>query len=330
MSARAAVYLLKGDEATVTVDALRALVGELVGDADPSLVVEELAGEEYSLAAVVDAAQTPPFLTDRRVVVARDVGRFSTAEVGPLVAYLASPLPTTSLVLVGGGGQTPRSLVDAVRKAGTVVDAGVGRGRSRSDWLATQIAQGPVRLNPLAAALVGEHLGEDVGRLGSLLNKLAAVYGAGTLLTPAEVGPLLGQAGAVAPWDLTDALDAGDTARALSLLKRALAAGSHPLQVLATLHSHYVKALRLDGDPSARDEASAAAALGITSGSTFPARKALANARRLGHAGVARAIGLLGEADLHLKGMIDWPPEVVMEVLVGRLSRLGARTGARR
>ena len=125
------------------------------------------------------------------------------------------------------------------------------------------------------------------------------------------------------PWDLTDAIDRGDTTKSLPLLHRMMRAGErHPLQVMAILHSHYTKLLTLDG-ADARDEASAAAVLGIKPG--FPARKALDQYRRLGSAGVARAIGLLAQADLDLRGAKDWPDELVMEVLVARLSRLGRR-----
>src|SRR5207237_562399 len=83
---------------------VHALVRELVGEEDPGLAVEELSGDDYQIAAVVEAAQTPPFLTARRVVVARDVGRFSTDELRVLVEYLGDPLPTTSVVLVARGG----------------------------------------------------------------------------------------------------------------------------------------------------------------------------------------------------------------------------------
>ena len=45
----------------------------------------------------------------------------------------------------------------------------------------------------------------------------------------------------------------------------------------------------------------------------------------MGHGAVARAIQLLADADLALKGAVDWPAEVVLEVLVARLCGL-ART----
>ncbi len=322
-------YLVRGDQPALLADAVKHLVAELVDGGDAGVLTEELSGEEYTVGALVDAAQTPPFFGDRRIVVARDVGRFSTHDVAPLVAYLADPLPTTSLVLVAGGGQVARPLVDAVRKAGHVVDAGVPGGRGRATWLAAKLKEGPVRLDARAAAMVGDHLGDDVDRLGSLLEMLASAYGPGSRLGPEEVAPLLGGVGSVAPWELTDAIDRGDTAVALGVLRRLTGPGGrHPLVILATLHSHFARMLRLDGADVA-DEAAAAALLGIT-GSTFPAKKALLQVRRIGHAPVARAIHLLAEADLALKGAVDWPADVVLEVLVARLSGLAARSSARR
>jgi DNA polymerase III delta subunit len=99
--------------------------------------------------------------------------------------------------------------------------------------------------------------------------------------------------------------------------------------ILATLHSHFARMLRLDGADAA-DEAGAAALLGMTGGSTYPAKKALVQVRKLGHAPVARAISLLADADLALKGAVDWPADIVLEVLVARLSGLVRTRPARR
>jgi DNA polymerase III subunit delta len=318
------VYLVRGEQPVLLADAVKHLVAEL-SEGDAGLMPEELAGEDYTVGTIVDAAQTPPFFGNRRVVVARGIGRFSTHDVEPLVAYLGDPMPTTSLVLVAGGGQVARTLVDAVRKAGHVVDAGVPGGRGRSTWLAARLKEGPVRLDARAAAMVADHLGDDVDRLGSLLEMLAAAHGQGARLGPEEVAPLLGGVGSVAPWELTDAIDRGDTAVAVTVLRRLIGPGGrHPLVIVATLHSHFGRMLRLDGADVA-DEAAAATLLGMT-GSTYPAKKALVQVRRIGHGPVARAIELLAEADLALKGAVDWPAEVVLEVLVARLSAVGRAT----
>lgn len=323
------VYLVRGDNTVLVGDAVRATVAELVGGDDPAFAVEELSGDDYAMSAVVDAAQTPPFFGRRRVVVARDVGRFSSHDVAPLVAYLDDPMPTSSVVLVAGGGTVPRPLVDAVRKAGHVVDAGVPAGKGRATWLAARLKGAPVRLDARAAQLLGDHLGEDVDRLSSILEMLVAAHGPGARIGPDDLSPFLGQAGGVAPWELTDAIDRGDTLAAIEALRRLTGPGGrHPLVVMATLHTHFSRMLRLDGTDVA-DETAAAAALGMT-GSTFPAKKALLQVRRLGSAKVARAIHLLAGADLALKGAIDWPADVVLEVLVARLCYLSAGSGAAR
>ena len=224
--------------------------------------------------------------------------------------------------MVGGGGRLPKALADAVKKSGVdVIDTSPpSRPRDRQAWVADQAGEAGVRLSSPAAAAIAERLGEDVGRLDGILSTLAATYGAGKALTPAEVEPFLGEGGGVPPWDLTDAIDGGDTAKALGLLARMSGPGGrHPLQLMAILHGHYGRLARLDG-LDVRSDDDAAAALGIKPG--FPAKKALQQYRRLGGAGVQRAIGLLAAADLDLRGAKDLDDDVVMEVLVARLSRL--------
>lgn len=317
-------YLAKGDDPVLRSEAVRALVAELVGDEDPGLVVEEheVHSDDADTRAIADAAATPPFLSGRRVVVVRDVQSYGPDALTPLLAYLGDPLPTTSLVLVAGDrGRIAAPLLKAVKAVGHVVETGVPTGKKgRAGWLSSHLDGAPVRLAPATLTLLESHLGEDLGRLSNLLEALAAAYGSGARISPDDVEPFLGEAGSVPPWALTDAIDRSDTALALSTLSRLVAAGErHPLVVLATLHSHYARMLRLDG-AGIGDEAGAGATLGTA---PFPARKALDGARRLGHEGVAEAISLLAQADLDLRGAKGWPERLVLEVLVARLSRLG-------
>ncbi len=319
-----AAYLVRGQDPTLVADATRRLVADLVAEGDPRLMVEELAGDTHEVRDIVDAAQTPPFLSERRVVVGHDIGRFLTAQVAPLVTYLDNPLPTTSLVLVSSGGQVSRPLVEAVRRTGHLIDASAPTGKARSAWFATRLKAGPVRLDAQAAARVADHLGDDLGRLDSLLETLAAAYGPGARVDSASLEDFLGESGGAAVWDLTDAIDKGDTGVALKALARITGPGGrHGLVVLASLHTHVARVLRLDG-AGVFNETEAAAALGMT-GSTFRAAKALRQSQRWGHEGVRQAVILLADADVALKGNSELSSEVILEVLVARLCRLAGR-----
>ncbi len=318
-------YLVRGTDPSLVAQAAHALTEQLVGGGDPSLMVEEFGGpglEPFDVGAVIDACTTPPFLVDRRVVVVRDIGQLAAPDAKRLVEYLQDPLATTALVLVAGGGTLPQSLSKAVGASGQVVDTSVGNGRARSQWLADHLKGGPVRLDGPATALLSDHLGEDMGRLRGLLDTLASAYGAGSTVSVDDLEPFLGTAGALAPWDLTDAIDAGRSAKALGVLHRMLdAPDSHPLRVMSVLHGHYRKMLQLDGSGVTSAE-EAARVLGMRS--AFPAKKALAESRQLGIERIARAVRLVAQADLDVRGITALPGETVLEVLVARLSRLSA------
>jgi DNA polymerase-3 subunit delta len=329
------VHLVKGSDPTVLGDAVHALVDELVGEGDRGLMVEELDADAYSaaddgydIAPLVNAAQTPPFLTDGRVVVARHAAVFTTADaVAPLVGYLESPLDTTSLVLVWEKGPNqaklspvPKSLAAAIKKVGgTERDTSPpSQARKRESWVDEQVKAASVSLDPAARRLVAERLGEDVGRIGALLRTLESTFGTGAKVGVADIEPYLGEAGGVAPWDLTDAIDSGDIPLALDRLHRLLGAGErNALGLLYTLHGHYHRMLALDG-AGVTSEQQAAEHLGI---SAYPAKKALNQARKLGPDGVREATLLLAQADLDLRGTKAWPPELVLEVLVARLAQ---------
>ena len=323
------IRLVRGDDDTIRGDAVRDLTNELLDDLDASLALDRVEGEDYDLAVAVDAAQTSPFLTDRRVVVVRNLARFSADELAPLVAYLGDPLPTTDLILVWekAPGSTarlnpiPKKLSEALAGAGgEVVDTSVGR--NAKDWVNDQLAASTVNLDKGARDLVASHLAGDLGRLAAVITTIEAAYGPEAKLDADAVAPFLGEAGGVPPWDLTDAIDSGDIGLAIERVHRMLGAGSmHSLQVLAILTTHFRRILALEG-ADVRNEADAAARLGLKGKSTFPAKKALGRANRLGFDGSAQAVGLLAQADVDLRGKTAWPEDLVLEVLVARLARL--------
>jgi DNA polymerase-3 subunit delta len=315
-------FLVTGDDESLVRTAVAALVNDLVGDGDRSMMVDEFDGDEYELRVVVDAAQTPPFLTDKRVIVGRSVSRFNADDLPALLGYLENPLDSSDLVLAeGGDGRLSKKIVDAVKASGTIIaTAPPKKAGDRQAWIREQINAADLRMEPRAISRLVDWLGEEPARLDGVLGTLRGAFGDGGKLSLDDIEPFLGEAGGVPPWDFTDAISDGQTAKALQLLGRMIHGGQrHPLQIMSTLHSHYSGIAKLDG-ANARTEQDAMAATGIKS--PYPAKKALQNYRRLGGASTKRAIELLAKADLDLRGARDLDAELVMQVLVARLSKL--------
>jgi DNA polymerase III subunit delta len=344
-------HLVKGSDPSLRDRVVGNLVTELLGPDDPTLALEEITipgrtgagddseapagadGRDAAVAAILNAAGSPPFMTEHRIVVVRDTGALTAGDVDGIVRYLDDPLDSTILVFVAGGGTMPPALTKKLKAVKAQEHA--PESEKTDKVLIASAHEAGVLLTADAARLVSEHLGEDAGRVAALVDVLAAAGDDGQTLGVDDVRPYLGEAGTVPSYQLTNAIEAGDPATALEILHRLLTVSSaqqpkpmHPLQVMGMLNGYYRRILRLD-DPSLRSPADAIAALGGKV-KEFPARKALNQARALGSGGIRQAFDALFQADLDLKGARGIPEQAVMEVLVVRLARLSARSGGGR
>jgi DNA polymerase III subunit delta len=342
--ATAPVVVVRGADPVLVRDAVVDIDRMLVGDAEREFCVEDLSFEDLltedgsvDLGRVVDAAHTPAFLADRRVVVARGLAVLTKKEdVAVLVDYLAEPLATTALVLVWDKpardqrktGAMPKSLVTAVEAAGgVIVQTDPGSGKAAAGWLDDALAAEEFQLDAGARTRLADWIGDQSPLLVGILATLRGVYGPGDRLSAVDIEPYLGVEGDVTPWTLTDAIDRGDVAGSLSALRRMFEGGErHPMQVMATLVGHVDLMLGL-ADAAVTGKDDAAQLLGVH---PFRAGKALAQVRRLGGARVGEFVTLVAQADLDLRGTKQWPQELVLEVLVARLASRSAAAGARR
>lgn len=337
---------MTGTDPILRDDTVSRLVDELLDGDDRALTVEEFTvpgradtddtlGRDGVVSAVINAASSPPFMTARRIVVVRDVGNLRAAEAAPLVAYLDDPLPTTELILVVGDGKTPDGLDKAARAHGTVTKPA---SEKTTDVLALEVAGTDLELTRAASDAIRAHVGDDAGLVPGLLATLRSAHGSDAHLDVDDVTSYLGDAGSIPVWDLTNAIEKGDIPGTLVTVRRLLTVTSprqpkpmHPLQIIAMLHGHYRRLLRLD-DPAVRTNEDAAAALGGR-GNPRAAGFRLRQARALGTDGLRRAFDLLARADLDLKGARAIPEDAVIELLVARLAALGSparrRTGSR-
>ena len=322
-----------GTDATMVYDSLHNVVESALGTLDPTVALEDFTARDSSAgesatARLLDALYTPGMLVERRVVVVRDAQYVTSDEVKALLEWMASPTPQTVLVLAVVGAKSNK----LVKAADEVLDVNVGnRQVDRQEFVAGKFAQYKVTADRNVVSVVVSRVGDDLARVDALARTLRTIYGTAPL-SVAHIEPYLGDPGGVPEWDLTDAIDAGDASRAITVARRMLdSKGRAGLQIVNLLQRHFLRLARLTGAP-VRDADEAASLLGIKS---FPAGKALAAARRLGDVRVVEAVRLITRADLDLKGGVtfgssddssaaDATDLMVIEVLVARLARLSA------
>ena len=321
-----AVYLITGDESLISME-LSTLVDGLVGDGDRSMMVDDFdcVDADFSVGPIADAMTTMSLFLERKVVVVRHLHEMEAEFVDPFVAALDAVIDEVDVVLTGTG-RLIKPITDACKraKAQNIGASVVSSAKDRIGWVETKLVEAGFSWTGDVPRAISQWFGNDHARLSGLVATLRSVHGEGAKLTRSDIEGFLGDAGSIAPWDLTDAIDAGDAARALAMLHRMMLE-SHPMQILSLLANRYAQMMKIDG----RGVRTAEDAVAILGGKPFTARKILEQYQRLGSAGISRAVTLLAQADIDLRGGKDWTPETVMEILVARLARLSGPAKAR-
>src|SRR5262249_17580160 len=149
-----------------------------LGDADDGGGGAE--ARDAVVAAVINAASSAPFMTARRIIVVRDAGALTAADAEVVARCLDAPLATSVIAFVAGGGTIPASLTKKLKEVGAA-ERGPGSEKT-GDVLAEAVDAENLELRPDAAKLVTLHLGEDAGRVASLVEVLRAAHGDGATL----------------------------------------------------------------------------------------------------------------------------------------------------
>jgi len=233
------VYLLHGEEDVLKDEAIRALVESTVGSSkDFNLDIRfapDLTPESFH--ALVN---TPPMMADRRAVVIRGVEQFGKRKTrvrDEVVRYLASPNPTTVLVLVVAAGEEP----DAdLARASTSVALDALSAERVPRWMQHRASTLGLMLAPDATELLVKAVGNDLSTLSRELEKLASLAG-GSPVTAEDVSNLVGVRHDETIFDLVDAALERRAARAAQLVEPVLEqAGMSGVKILSLLGTHLV------------------------------------------------------------------------------------------
>src|SRR6266550_3521585 len=233
------VYLLYGDEDVLQDEAIRALVDATVGTSrDFNLDVRFAADlTPESLNALVN---TPPMLADRRAVVIRGVeqlGKRKTKLRDELLRYLASPNPTTLLVLVFAAGEERDA---EIAEACTSVELTSLAAERVPRWLQHRATTLGITLDPAATELLLKAVGNDLSTLSRELEKLASL-GGDRSITAEDVSALVGVRRGETLFDLVEAALERRGARAAQLVEPVLEqAGMSGVKIISLLGTHLV------------------------------------------------------------------------------------------
>jgi DNA polymerase III delta subunit len=154
-----------------------------------------------------------------------------------LEEYLLQPSPHAVLVFVAtewlNGNLKPVKLLE---KLATVVECDPLAGsRGAVEWVMAEAAGEGVRVEPAAARLLASLAGGDIARLRAEFERAVLFASGEGIISEAAVREVASAPTTQDPWALTNAIQQGETGRALRELALKLDGGEYPPMILGQL-----------------------------------------------------------------------------------------------
>jgi DNA polymerase III subunit delta len=308
-------YLIVGDDLPKIEEALKRLKLRIVEQSGSDLNISEFEAPADSGPQVVNAANTMAFLGGTRLVLVHNTDAWQKADKEVVAAYLASPAPDACLALVAEKLAASDLLRTAMEKHGDVLEYAAPKESELPAWLVREAGRAGIGLGLQQARHLVERCGDNQTILLKEVEKLD-LY-AGRRITDDDIRLLTTATVEASIFDLLDSLALGRGAAAFSAADELLSAGERHEVLFYRILRHFqslsrVAALRDAG----LDRDAIQAELKIKA---FPARKLVEQAGRLGAEGIARRLAVLADTDARMKGMGTLPPEMELQLCLGRL-----------
>ncbi len=195
---------------------------------------------------VLAAANTLPFMSERRLVVVRGADKMAPASIAALAEYASDPAEQTVLVLVARRIAKNSRLYKAVEKSGQTFEwAKPKRGEYPAEVVRMFAGHGRQVSIDAAEALV-RAVGRDLRRLESEVQKIVAYAGDRASLSREDIETVMAFVAPASVFDLTDAIGARDLRMSLRLVSLLVGQGEsvHGLHAMAARHVRSLLATR--------------------------------------------------------------------------------------
>ncbi|MBP5488239.1 MAG: DNA polymerase III subunit delta [Bacteroidales bacterium] len=212
------VYLLMGEEAYYPDLVCEAILANCIDEFSKDFNETVCYGADVTAEQVISAARQFPMMSDRVLVVVREAQLMKTLE--QLSIYCEDPLDTTVLVILmhGASADKRKSLYKEALKIGAVVDSQPVRDYEIPSWISSYYESRGLRIDPDAAALLGESVGSNLSTIVLETDKLLKALPEGTTrISAADIERNVGVSRQFTVFELNKEISARNSAKALKI-----------------------------------------------------------------------------------------------------------------
>ena len=309
------VYIFAGEDAYDHDEALKTLEKTLLVD---SLNREVFFGNESKAEEVIVAADTLPFLGNKRLIIVKNAQKFKAGDAEKLAEFIRCPIDSTCLVLLWaervGKDTKKKPIFETAERSGTIVEFKRHYDNELPAWIQKKVAERGKKIDLAASQLLVQESGSTLLELSNEIEKLQLFSGKRNEITAEDVEAVSGHTKSANLNRLAEALEVKDLNGSLKVIEELLNEGEEPIKVLYRVHWVIRRLLTakslLDEEKAGPVDVRQALRL-----NNFFDRNFFQNLRKFYLKDLESYFGLVLGADLELKTSAR-PPEVILNELM--------------
>ncbi len=228
-------YLVKGEDSFLRVSAVN-MINKIVVTANEELNIQEFSTESLDVKKVLEACNTLPFFSDKKIVLIKEYTKNANAELTKaLNEYLKDPNETTCLILVSAtGGKAFANLKNI-----ETVDCSFLSMDLLKKWVAGKLKSKNKTIDVKAAEMLIDYCNFNLTVIDSQLNKIVAYCGNSDVITIKDVDDNTTKTLEFQVFELTAALSQKNSTKSIIILNTLLDSKTEPTALINLIYNHF-------------------------------------------------------------------------------------------
>nr|WP_246246088.1 DNA polymerase III subunit delta [Paenibacillus lemnae] len=237
--------MLYGSEKYQLNEFLTFLENQLITKEDRDFALIHMDLSEIPIQAVIEEAETVPFMVQRKLILVRDAAIFTAGKESAkiehrtesLLEYLDNPADYSVIVFIVSNEKLDerKKIVKAVKKAGTALSFTPLGGDDLLKWVEKQALQQHCSFEPGAAEVLVRNAGTSLQNLAGEVNKLCLYAGNGGSISAAVVNQLVSRSTEQSVFALVEDIANLRLDQALSIFYELLKQREEPIKIAALI-----------------------------------------------------------------------------------------------
>jgi DNA polymerase-3 subunit delta len=230
------LYLFFGEEEFLIQEAVDLVINSVVDPKARDFNFNTLYCKDTSSSELVNLCQTLPFMSEKRLVIAKEIDAFKAADLEELIPYLNDPSPSTCLLMISNQPRYEKKAVtSAVEAHGAVTRFYALLDREIVAWIEEWARTRGLSIRRDAAQFLWQTLGNDLQKISNELEKVLIFLKEKKTITVDDVKTVVGDFREYSSFDLAAALGQKNREKAFLILSRLIQEGEAPVGLLGSI-----------------------------------------------------------------------------------------------